>query len=203
MLPRYASFHRAQAQAGQGQAHRQVRLRPMPLLHRVLPAVSAGLRSRAASGDAHAGLHLHRRRNIGTNGPPCAARAACARSMPARRNFIPRKPATIPRPRCAPGNIKWTGPMNPKVARHADGRRVPIKTLMRKLHMLDYDHAGAAATGHFHPSRVACRSSKAPARPPAMVAGRPRHRRASSSASLPPNALGRRVARAVCRRRAK
>ncbi|MDR3401587.1 MAG: SLBB domain-containing protein [Chthoniobacter sp.] len=35
--------------------------------------------------------------------------------------------------------IKWTGPMNPKVHPMADGRRVPIKALARKLHVLDYD----------------------------------------------------------------
>ncbi len=35
--------------------------------------------------------------------------------------------------------IKWTGPMNPKVHAMADGRRVPIKTLAKKLHVLDYD----------------------------------------------------------------
>ncbi|HEX7653485.1 MAG TPA: 4Fe-4S dicluster domain-containing protein [Verrucomicrobiae bacterium] len=35
--------------------------------------------------------------------------------------------------------IKWTGPMDPKVHAMADGRRVPIKTLAKKLHVLDYD----------------------------------------------------------------
>ena len=39
--------------------------------------------------------------SIGTSGRRCAARAACARSTPARKNFSPRKPATIPKPRCA------------------------------------------------------------------------------------------------------
>jgi len=35
--------------------------------------------------------------------------------------------------------IKYAGPMNPKVHAMADGRRVPIKTLAKKLHVLDYD----------------------------------------------------------------
>ena len=35
--------------------------------------------------------------------------------------------------------MKWTGPMNPKVHAMADGRRVPIKSLAKKLHVLDYD----------------------------------------------------------------
>ena len=35
--------------------------------------------------------------------------------------------------------IKWTGPMTPKVHAMADGRRVPIKTLAKKMHVLDYD----------------------------------------------------------------
>ena len=52
----------AQAQAHQGAGQdRQVRLRPVPLLHRVLPALSARLRGRAAPGDAQPGLHRHRR----------------------------------------------------------------------------------------------------------------------------------------------
>ena len=41
--------------------HRQIRLRPMPLLHRVLPALPARLRRRAAPGHAQPGLHRHRR----------------------------------------------------------------------------------------------------------------------------------------------
>ncbi len=36
-------------------------------------------------------------------------------------------------------NIKWTGPTNPKPHPMADGRRVPIKALARKLHVQDYD----------------------------------------------------------------
>ena len=35
--------------------------------------------------------------------------------------------------------IKWTGPMNPKPHPMGDGRRVPIKSLTRKLHVQDYD----------------------------------------------------------------
>ena len=35
--------------------------------------------------------------------------------------------------------MKWTGPMNPKPHAMIDGRRVPIKTLAKKLHVLDYD----------------------------------------------------------------
>lgn len=35
--------------------------------------------------------------------------------------------------------VKWTGPMEPKVHPMADGRRVPIKSLTRKLHVQDYD----------------------------------------------------------------
>lgn len=35
--------------------------------------------------------------------------------------------------------VKWNGPMEPKVHPMADGRRVPIKSLTRKLHVQDYD----------------------------------------------------------------
>ena len=35
--------------------------------------------------------------------------------------------------------MKWTGPMDPKPHPMLDGRRVPIKSLARKLHVLNYD----------------------------------------------------------------
>lgn len=35
--------------------------------------------------------------------------------------------------------VKWTGPMNPKPHPMGDGRRVPVKSLTRKLHVQDYD----------------------------------------------------------------
>lgn len=35
--------------------------------------------------------------------------------------------------------MKWTGPMNPKPHPMADGRHVPIRTLAKRLHVLDYD----------------------------------------------------------------
>jgi Na+-translocating ferredoxin:NAD+ oxidoreductase RnfC subunit len=36
-------------------------------------------------------------------------------------------------------HIKWAGPMNPKPHPMHDGRRVPIQTLTRKLHVEAYD----------------------------------------------------------------
>ena len=36
--------------------------------------------------------------------------------------------------------IKWSGQTDPKPHAMLDGRRVPIKTLMRKLYVQDYDH---------------------------------------------------------------
>lgn len=37
-------------------------------------------------------------------------------------------------------NLKWSGPTTVKPHPMRDGRRVPIKTLMKRLHVLDYDH---------------------------------------------------------------
>jgi Na+-translocating ferredoxin:NAD+ oxidoreductase RnfC subunit len=50
--------------------------------------------------------------------------------------------------------IKWTGPMNPKVHAMADGRRVPIKTLAKKLHVLDYDLPAPYLRQEISPSRL-------------------------------------------------
>jgi hypothetical protein len=59
----HASHDRTQNQTGQDAGEdRQVRVRPMPLLHRILSALFARLRRRAASSHAHARVQRHRRR---------------------------------------------------------------------------------------------------------------------------------------------
>ena len=50
--------------------------------------------------------------------------------------------------------IKWTGPMEPKVHGMADGRRVPIKTLAKKMHVLDYDLPAPYLRQEISPSRL-------------------------------------------------
>ncbi len=51
-------------------------------------------------------------------------------------------------------NLKWTGPMTVKPHPMRDGRRVPIKTLMKKLHIQQYDHPAHWERLDFNPSRV-------------------------------------------------
>jgi Na+-translocating ferredoxin:NAD+ oxidoreductase RnfC subunit len=51
-------------------------------------------------------------------------------------------------------NIKWTGPMNPQPHPMRDGRRVPIKTLARKLHVEEYDVPAPFLPREFTPSRL-------------------------------------------------
>jgi Na+-translocating ferredoxin:NAD+ oxidoreductase RnfC subunit len=50
--------------------------------------------------------------------------------------------------------IKWTGPMDPKPHGMMDGRRVPIKTLAKKLHVLDYDLPAPYLRQDITPSRL-------------------------------------------------
>lgn len=50
--------------------------------------------------------------------------------------------------------VKWTGPMNPKPHPMGDGRRVPIKTLTKKLHVQDYDLPAPLASGTIAPRRL-------------------------------------------------
>ncbi len=50
--------------------------------------------------------------------------------------------------------IKWTGPMNPKPHPMGDGRRVPIKTLTKKLHVQDYDLPAPLAPLTISPARL-------------------------------------------------
>jgi Na+-translocating ferredoxin:NAD+ oxidoreductase RnfC subunit len=50
--------------------------------------------------------------------------------------------------------VKWTGPMNPKPHPMGDGRRVPIKTLTKKLHVQDYDLPAPLLTDTISPNRL-------------------------------------------------
>jgi len=49
---------------------------------------------------------------------------------------------------------KWTGKMDVKPHPMRDGRRVPIKSLMRKLHVEEYDHPAPATRLDFVPARL-------------------------------------------------
>ena len=51
-------------------------------------------------------------------------------------------------------NIKWSGPAGVKVHPMRDGRRVPIKSLMRKLSISVYDHPAPWTARTLEPSRV-------------------------------------------------
>ena len=51
-------------------------------------------------------------------------------------------------------DVKWTGAMTVTPHPMRDGRRVPIKTLMKKLHILQYDHAAPLQEGALSPRRV-------------------------------------------------
>jgi Na+-translocating ferredoxin:NAD+ oxidoreductase RnfC subunit len=50
--------------------------------------------------------------------------------------------------------LKWTGPMTVKPHPMRDGRRVPIKTLMKKLHLLAYDHPAHWEPVDFRPRQL-------------------------------------------------
>jgi len=50
--------------------------------------------------------------------------------------------------------VKWTGPLNPKPHPMGDGRRVPIKSLTRKLHVEDYDQPAPLVAQTIVPNRL-------------------------------------------------
>ena len=64
VLPRDHYLMSRDAVAAGDESHWQIGLRPMQLLHRILPALSAGLRSAAAQSDAQPGLHHDRRGHL-------------------------------------------------------------------------------------------------------------------------------------------
>jgi len=51
-------------------------------------------------------------------------------------------------------NLKWTGATTVKVHPMRDGRRVPIKTLMKKLHIVQFDHPAPLDSVVLSPGRV-------------------------------------------------
>jgi Na+-translocating ferredoxin:NAD+ oxidoreductase RnfC subunit len=51
-------------------------------------------------------------------------------------------------------NLKWTGKMEVKPHAMREGRRVPIKSLMRKMHILQYDHPAHLEKFSFQPERA-------------------------------------------------
>jgi len=50
--------------------------------------------------------------------------------------------------------IKWTGPMDPQPHPMLDGRRVPVKTLTKKLHVQDYDLPAPLMPQTISPTRL-------------------------------------------------
>lgn len=65
-------------------------------------------------------------------------------------------------------NLKWTGSTTVKPHPLRDGRRVPIKTLMKKLHIQQYDHPA-----HWEDVRFAPRRAVLPLKQNAGAANRP------------------------------
>ena len=51
-------------------------------------------------------------------------------------------------------NLKWQGKMDVKPHPMREGRRVPIKTLMKKLHIQDYDNPAHLEKVDFQPKRA-------------------------------------------------
>jgi Na+-translocating ferredoxin:NAD+ oxidoreductase RnfC subunit len=51
-------------------------------------------------------------------------------------------------------NLKWSGKMEVKPHAMREGRRVPIKSLMRKMHILQYDHPAHLEKFSFQPKRA-------------------------------------------------
>ncbi len=87
--------------------------------------------------------------------------------------------------------VKWSGPMTVKPHPMRDGRRVPIKTLMKKLHILQYDHPAPLQEAVLAPRRVTLALKQGAGSPnqPLVKAGE-RVTAGQALGSLPEKALG-------------
>jgi Na+-translocating ferredoxin:NAD+ oxidoreductase RnfC subunit len=88
-------------------------------------------------------------------------------------------------------NITWSGPTEVKVHPMRDGRRVPIKSLMRKLSITEYDHPAHWTAKTIEPSRVVLRlkQSAGVANTPVVRAGE-RVRAGQALGAIPEKSLG-------------
>jgi len=86
---------------------------------------------------------------------------------------------------------KWTGPAPTHPHPMHDGRRVPIASLMRKLHITQYDHPAPLTDLRFRPARLVLplKQSAGVANRPLVQAGQ-RVRRGQPLGAVPPDALG-------------
>jgi Na+-translocating ferredoxin:NAD+ oxidoreductase RnfC subunit len=86
---------------------------------------------------------------------------------------------------------KWTGPTEVKVHPMRDGRRVPIKSLMRRLHVTEYDHPAHWKARTVEPSRAVLplKQSAGVANQPVVHAGE-RVRAGQPLGVVPERALG-------------
>jgi Na+-translocating ferredoxin:NAD+ oxidoreductase RnfC subunit len=86
---------------------------------------------------------------------------------------------------------KWTGPLEVKVHPLRDGRRVPIKSLMRKLHVMEYDHPAHWTAKTVEPARAVLplRQSAGAANTPIVRAGE-RVRAGQALGAVPEKSLG-------------
>ena len=87
--------------------------------------------------------------------------------------------------------VKWAGPMAVKVHPMRDGRRVPIKSLMRRLAVAEYDHPAHWTAKTVEPSRVVLplKQSAGVANTPLVRVG-DRVRAGQALGEIPAKALG-------------
>jgi Na+-translocating ferredoxin:NAD+ oxidoreductase RnfC subunit len=88
-------------------------------------------------------------------------------------------------------NVKWTGPMTVKPHPMRDGRRVPIKSLTKKMHILQYDHPAHLENLAVNPRRliVPLKQNAGAANLPLVKAGE-RVRAGQMIGQIPEKALG-------------
>lgn len=88
-------------------------------------------------------------------------------------------------------NIQWTGPTEVRVHPLRDGRRVPIKSLMRKLSITEYAHPAPWTAKTIEPSRIVLplKQGAGVANTPVVRAGE-RVRAGQALGSIPEKSLG-------------
>ncbi|MBI4663827.1 MAG: 4Fe-4S dicluster domain-containing protein [Verrucomicrobia bacterium] len=68
--------------------------------------------------------------------------------------FYPKEACDASKAKMRQAGLKWTGPATVKPHPMREGRRVPIKMLMKKLHVLQYDHPAPLKKSPLEPRQV-------------------------------------------------
>ena len=138
VLPRDHYLIERNALARGDAPHRQIGLRPVQLLHRVLSALPARVRGGASQGDAQPRLHAHGRRQVERMGQLCCACGLCT-LYACPEDLYPKEACDQAKVDLRAAGIKFVQTKPVEVHPMKEYRRVPLSMLRKRLKVDEYE----------------------------------------------------------------